>query len=268
MQQLVKRLDEIGFERTRRATAALALSLFATLYLLFSLNAEPEWAKAFLALAGCYLVAFFGVAAEWFWGRWFASGLGWSGVMVSVASLFMIGWMPALAIYGALHLVIVLALMGKKMAARYDMQEAWRARYSMDDFGVARLRKTVTRAAASLPSVILWAFGPKEPGQGMVLAGAGILAALLAVAGLRGVVRMRSWGLLAIASASALLLASGAFGADLAMPFFNGTWWGDLAAAAPTSGVAGFVPVLGGGLLLIALAPFARPAVRFLLRRD
>jgi len=67
--ELVKRLDEIGFERTRRATAALALSLFAILYLLFSLNAPPEWSKAFAGLALCYLVAFFGVAAEWFWGR-------------------------------------------------------------------------------------------------------------------------------------------------------------------------------------------------------
>jgi hypothetical protein len=253
--ELLKRLDEIGFERTRRALASLALSLFAILYLFISLNAPPEWGKAFLGLGACYLIAFFGVAAEMFWGRWFASGLGWSGVMVAVVSLFVVGWTPPLAIYGGVHLLVVLAMMGKKMAARYDMQEAWRARYSMDDFGVARLRKTVTRAAASLPSVILWALGPKEPGQGMLLAGAGIVAALLAVAGLRGVIRLRSWGLLAMAGASALLLTSSLIAPAMRplfsdMPLLDG------------------IPALGGVLLLTALAPFARPALRFLRERS
>jgi hypothetical protein len=257
--ELVKRLDEIGFERTRRATAALALSLFAILYLLFSLNAPPEWGKAFAGLALCYLVAFFGVAAEWFWGRWFASGLGWSGVMVAIASLLMIGWTPPLAIYGGVHLVIVLALMGKKMAARYDMQEAWRARYRMDDFGVARLRKTVTRAAASLPSVILWALGPKEPGQGMVLAGAGVLAAIFAVAGLRGVIRLRSWGLLALAASGALLLTVGAMTSSLLPVSVDGLNGGSV--------IVWRGALLGAVLLAAAVAPFVRPAFRYLRER-
>ena len=51
----------------------------------------------FVALALCYGVAFVGVVAEWFWGRWFATGLAWSGVMIAVAALVMLGWTPVLA---------------------------------------------------------------------------------------------------------------------------------------------------------------------------
>ena len=86
------------------------------------------------------------------------------------------------------------ALAGKKMAARYDLQEGWRQRYGMDEFGVARLRKTVTRAAASLPSLILWALGPKEGQGGCCWPLAGIATLLAVAAGLRGLVRLRSWG--------------------------------------------------------------------------
>ena len=88
--------------------------------------------------------------------------------------------------------------MGKKMAARYDLQEAWRERYKMDEFGVARLQKTVTRAAASLPSVIIWALAPEGGGHGVP--SAALAALVLAAAGLRGLVRMRSWGVLALAA--------------------------------------------------------------------
>ena len=118
----------------------------------------------------CYVVAFFAVVAEWFWGRWFATGLGWSGMMVAIVrGVPDRAGIPALAIYGLLHARVVLPLAGKSMAARYDLQEGWRQRYKMDDLGVARLRKTITRSAASLPSVILWALAPKDPGQGMLL---------------------------------------------------------------------------------------------------
>jgi len=76
------------------------------------------------------------------------------------------------------------------MAERFDLQPAWRERYGMDEFGVARLRKTVTRASASLPSVIFWALGPKDPGQGMAFAA--VAAVALTVVGLRGVVRLEA----------------------------------------------------------------------------
>lgn len=269
----VAALQDIGFEKTRRAVAALSLSFFVTLYLILSFNAPPGWGPAFLALSGCYLVAFIGLAAEWFWGRWFATGLGWSGLMVAVLSLFMLGWAPALAIYGGLHGLIVLLLLGKKAAGLYDLQDGWRERFRMDEHGVARLRKTVTRTAASLPSVILWALGPKDPGQGAghALFAAGL--ALLTVGGLTAVLRLRTWGLVALASAAAGLMVHSGLHARLpefqgAMPFFMG-----VSTAWSLGGLPGLVIVLAlssavaGAALLIAAAPFARPMMRFFRRR-
>lgn len=241
---LVSRLGAIGFERTRRALAALALSLFVALYGLLALNPPPGWSAAFLALSACYLVAFLGVAAEWFWGRWFAMGLGWSGLMVAIASLVMVGWMPPLVIYGALHGLIVLQLAGPKMAARYDLQEPWRQRYRMDELGVARLRKTVTRASASLPSLILWALGPKEPGQGMIV---GLAALGLAVLGMRGLVRLRSWSLLAFVAAGGIVALGTRYLAPSAVDI-GGGW-------------------LATAFIAAALVPFAGPALRFVRAR-
>jgi len=254
LSSLAERLGQIGFERTRRAVAALALSLFVSLYLLISLNAPPGWSAAFLALGACYLVAFLAVAAEWFWGRWFAVGLGWSGLMVAIASLVMIGWTPPLAIYGLLHALIVLPLSGQKMAARYDLQEAWRTRYRMDDLGVARLRKTITRASASLPSLILWALGPKTDAAFL-----GSLAAIaLTAAGLHGLVRLRSWGIVALGTAGTLVLAFGHIGAFATQALGA---FGPLPQLLELAG-----PTMAFLFLTAAVLPFVGPTVRFLRR--
>jgi hypothetical protein len=157
--------------------------------------------------------------------------------------MVMVGWSPLFAIYGGLHAIIVVMLMGGKMAARYDFQEAWRQRYKMDEFGVARLKKTITRSAASLPSLILWALGPKD-GQGMVFA----LAALaLAATGLGAVAMLRTWGLFALAAAAVLVAGTGdVVASDL------------LDAAGPT---------LAQLFLVGALVPFMLPIARYLLGR-
>jgi cytochrome c oxidase subunit IV len=257
MRNLVERLNEIGFERSRRALAGLFLSLFITLYLMVSLNAPPGWGAAFIALAACYLVAFLGVVGEVFWGRWFASGLGWSGLMVAVFSLFMIGWSPPLAVYGVLHGLVVLALTGKKMAGRYDLQAGWRERYGMDEFAVARLRKTVTRAAASLPSLILWALGPKNPSEGMAASAAAIVVLLLAAASLRGMVLLRSWSILTTAAAAAGLWVLGSFSLSTSLRQIPGSLW------LPDTALAGGA-LLSAVVLSFAVLPFAGPAIRFL----
>jgi hypothetical protein len=247
------RLNGIGFERTRRALAALPLAMFVTLYLLLALNRPEGLVPALLALAACYGVAFGAVVAEWFWGRWFATGLGLSGIMVAVAIMAQLGWTPAIAIYGGLHAMVVVALMGDKMAVRYDLQEAWRKRYGMDDLGVARLRKTVTRAAASLPSLILWALAPRE-GNGMMTAIAAFSAAALGVAGVRGLVRLRSWGVLALGAAGVLVAAFGHVTS--------------FASAPAVANVVDFVgPTLAGLFLAAAVLPFAGPVLRFVTRR-
>ena len=267
MKQLLGHLDNIGFEGSRRALAALVLSLFTSLFLLISLNAPPGTGPMLLALGACYLVAFMAVVAEWFWGRWFASGLAWSGLMVSVFGLIKVGWIPPLAIYGALHGLVVVALLGKKMAARYDMQEAWRKRFGMDEFGVARLRKTVTRASASLPSLIVMVLGPKEPGQGMAVTALGIGTLLLAAAGLRGVIRMRSWGVLALAASC---VGVSLFGAE-ALSFYGADrlWsqFGGFGGAATASALLGIGTTLSAVLLALAVVPFLGPALRFIRDR-
>jgi len=253
---LSARLSEIGFERTRRAVAGLALSLFFSLYLMMSLNAPEGFGRVFVALSLCYGVAFVAVVAEWFWGRWFASGLAWSGIMIAIAALVAIGWIPALAIFGVLHLLVVVCLMGKKMAARYDLQEGWRQKYKMDDFGVARLQKTVTRAAASLPSMIIWALAPKE--EGMAALG-GLAALVLTVAGLRGLTRLRSWGVVALAGAGVLVVSL----SDVTrLAFASGPDCACRALAyAPSAAAA-----LALGFLVLAVLPFGGAIARYLRR--
>jgi hypothetical protein len=271
--KLLSSLEEFGFAKTRRAVAALLLAFFVVLYLFVASNAPEGWGPAFLALSLCYLVAFLGVTADWFWGRWFASGLGWSGFMVALVSTVMMGWLAPLIIYGTVHGLIVLLLLGKKMTELYDLQTGWRERYKMDDLGVARLRKTVTRSAASLPSVILWALGPKDPGQGMLHMFFALAVGVLATGGLVAVLRLRTWGLLAIGSAALALTVHS--GLHHRLPEFTGAL--PLLAAPSTlqslGGLPGLVALLAltsavaGAALLIAVAPFAAPIVRTLRRR-
>src|SRR4051812_30274582 len=120
MAPFFQRVRDIGYEKPRTALALLPLSLFCFVYLLGAINSPPEWKGAFLGLTACYLTAFLALGSEWFWARWFASGLGWSGMMVAIAATVMMGWNPVLAIYGALHALVVAMLLGPKMAARYD----------------------------------------------------------------------------------------------------------------------------------------------------
>src|SRR5881394_1299408 len=94
-----------------------------------------------------------------------------------------------------LHAVVILALMGSKMASRYELQPAWRERFAMDEYGVSRLGKAVTRASASLPTLIMWALGPGQ-GQGFQIAG--FLAFMLGACGVAGMLRLRTWGALAL----------------------------------------------------------------------
>jgi hypothetical protein len=275
MERFAQRLNQIGFLGLRRAVAALVLSLFMSFFILLAVllfqNGLPEWVAPFLALAACYGVAFMGVAAEWFWGRWFAAGLGWSGLMIACVPMLMSGeWSPVLGIYGGLHGLVVLALAGTKMAERYDLQPSWRERFGMDEFGVARLRKTVTRASASLPSVILWALAPKDQGQGVLLTIASVGAGALAVGGLAGIIRGRSWGLLGLGAAGALLVPfASSWGIEksgLASFSVGHAAFGWAVGLAPAS--SSVATTLACALLLVAVAPFAGPIARHLGRHS
>jgi hypothetical protein len=255
MKELRERLANIGYEKPRVAVALLPLSLFAFVYLLGTLNAPPEWKGALGGLAVCYLTAFLALGSEWFWARWFASGLGWSGSVVAVAALVMTGWNPVIVVYGVLHVVVVVMLLGPKMAARYDLQPGWRERFGMDEFGVARLRKAVTRASAALPSIIIWALGPRE-GDGSVVS---LLAGIcLAVLGLQGLLRLRTWGLLAVVGAAAAVLIGGSAPVPPAGALSLGALGPlSLVMSSPNSATALAL------LLAAAALPFAAQAVRY-----
>jgi len=245
-------LKDFGFEKTRRALALLALSFFITMYGLSLVMVPPEMRPMFVGLMGCYLTAFVALASEWFWARWFASGLGWSGVLLSLMFTVLHGWLPFMGLYGGLHAVVVVALLGDKMSALYDMQEGWRGRYGMDEYGVARLRKMVTRSAASLPTLIVMALGPREI-QGNVL----VIGGVLGIAGVIGGLRLRTWGLFAMGAASIVLARSGPAPA----------WYETLAEGFTYSWSPPYASSLAAVLLAFAVLPFARPAIGFLLRR-
>ena len=66
----------------------------------------------FLGLALCYGLAFFGVAAEWFWARWFAMGVGNFGSLMLLV-LFKVGFEPLFVVFGVSHLLVVLATDGR-----------------------------------------------------------------------------------------------------------------------------------------------------------
>jgi hypothetical protein len=177
-------------------------------------------------------------------------------MMVGLVAMLMIGWNPALAVYGGLHAIVVLMLLGPKMAARYDLQPGWRARFGMDEFGVIRLRKAVTRASAALPSLIIWALGPREgEGHTLVL----FAGALLALLGIKGLVRARTWGVLALAAASIAVL----FGGNIPL---EGFWQDSLASAAIPFSEIGRSTGLGAALAVLLAAaalPFAGGAIRY-----
>jgi hypothetical protein len=261
-------LGELGYTGERRALALLPLCLFGLLYFVLGVNAEPGWGPALFGLSLSYLVAFFAVASGWFWARWFASGLGWSGFMVGLMALTMLGWHPALAVYAGMHGLVVAMLMGKKMAERYELAPDWRERFAMDEYGVARLGKAVTRGAGALPTLILWALAPREgaewllatPGtQGVALyLGLGFL--LLALVGLvfRRSAAVLALGAAACAAAAALLIAGpfGTHAADVGGLFapWAGPW-----TLAPT-------PTLTLVFLTAAFVPWAGPLARYLAR--
>src|SRR4029079_361479 len=73
-------LGSVGLVGERKAMALLCLGFYTTLFFMIGLSARtelPEWVPVFSAMTLMYALAFFSVAAEWFWGRWFATGLGY-----------------------------------------------------------------------------------------------------------------------------------------------------------------------------------------------
>ena len=258
MKRFLQSVREIGFEGPRVAVALLPLSLFSFLFLLNALLGPPEFKLALVGVGLTYLTAFVALAAGWFWGRWFASGIGWSGAMMAGIGATQPGApLEILAFIGGLHALVIVMLMGQKLAARYDLQPGWRQRFGMDEFGVARLGKAVTRAGAALPGLIFMAFAPRQSAGSWVA----LLAAGLAVLGVAGLVRLRAWSLFALAGAAVAAL----FGAPVLTDGVHGMF-----ALTDSLGSTAAAPGLPGALVLLLTAatlPFVPAAVRFLRTR-
>ena len=250
------KLKDLGYERERAALALLALGFITFFYFLIGFNTPPEWTRVFWGLCLLYLTAFLGIASQWFWARWFAKGLAGSGFMIGVMALVMVGWHPALAVYTALHGSIVALLMGAKMSERYELQPAWRERYKMDEYGVARLGKAVTRGSAALPSLVMYALAPREGDQMVWLP---FLALGLGIVGLHAVLRLRSWGLLALGAGAGAALTS-----FLLLPPID-----PMAAGVTYSMLWSFIgtPVVAVAFLATGLVPFVGSIVAFLHRK-
>jgi hypothetical protein len=258
-------LGSVGLVGERKALALLFLGFYTTLFFMIGMSARselPEWVAVFTAMTLMYGVAFFGVAAEWFWGRWFATGLGyWGMTMTIMAWVTTRSLPPAMIIFGSMHAVVSLCLGGEKMAAIFDAKPAWRERFKLDDQGVIRVRKSVTRAASSLPALIMFALAPRE-GQ-MAL---GLTVFALALVGFGGVLAQRTYGVLTLGAAgvgAALLtfLGSEPFRSNA---FFDRSLF---FAGVDGSNMTFELGLLASALLLAAALPFLTPMASYLRRR-
>jgi hypothetical protein len=256
------KLGSVGFVGERKALALLCLGFYTTLFFMIGLSARseiPEWVPVFTAMTLMYGVAFFSVAAEWFWGRWFATGLGYWGIWMVVMAWVTTRQLPSpLIIFGVMHALVSACLAGEKMAAAFDAKPAWRERWKLDEQGVIRVRKSVTRAASSLPALIMFALAPRE-GQELL----GLTAFALVITGFSGILINRTYGVIA-------LLAGGVMtGALLTSvePFATSTFFEKeyfIHAGDPTLLAVG---VTAAALVFLAAMPFVRPMAAYVLRR-
>lgn len=215
----------------RRAAAVVVLGFYVYVFTYLARYAPPVLTNALWALAALYGLGVLAVTRGWFWGRWYARGLGYWGVVVGLLMMWQLGLENFLLVWAGSNAAIALLLAGDGMAARFDGRSDWRSRYHLDENGVERLGKSVTRAGMSLPWLLLYVLLPRPADA------ATLIPVALAAAGLWGLLRMRTWGLLALGGASAVTTAQ--------------------LAVAP--GPAPLVGVLAALLLAAAVAPFARP---------
>jgi hypothetical protein len=227
----------------RRAIAAIVFAIYFLLYLFLAiLDQVPGLDKALYALSGVYGLAFFALVAGYFWARWYAVGVGLYGVITAAVGMWQIGPEPILVFIGATHGAAVVALWGNAMSEGYDGQTAWREKLHMDENAVQRLGRSVIRAGVSLPMVLLYALAPKPGSAELILS---VVALGLVGFGFRAMLRLRTWGVLAIGVAGGLLVSVAG-----------------VEALTRTNELAALQPALAGSMLLAAAAPWLLPLFR------
>ncbi len=237
----------------RKALAAAILAFYGFLFLIVAMAPPPGWRACFAALGLVYGTGFFALVAGYFWARWFAIGLGISGLISAGVSIFQVGPEPVLLFYGGTHALVSLVLWGGAMARAFDGRKEWRERFHLDEAATHRLGKAIIRVGISLPYVVMYALAPREEAAAAILAGG---AGLLAVIALFGLVRLRGYSVLALAGAAVLTVASlFALGSPI-VPLAGGY------------GVDVLVSGTAAALFLtLATAPLAGPAWRHLRGR-
>ena len=168
----------------RKALASAILAFYAFLFFIVAMAPPPGWRPCFAALGLVYGTGFFALVAGYFWARWYAIGLGLSGLISAAVSI---------------------VLWGAAVARAFDGRKEWRERFHLDEAGTHRLGKAIIRVGISLPYVVMYALAPREDAALALVAG---LGGLLATAGFFGLVRMRTWSVLALAAAAALTAGS------------------------------------------------------------
>jgi hypothetical protein len=227
----------------RRALASIVFAFWFVMYLMNALLGGGPLQNLLYGMAGVYGLAFFALVAGYFWARWYSVGVALFGVIVAGIGLWQMGPEFQVLFIGITHLAAVVLLWGNTMSEVYDGQTAWREKFHMDEHAVQRLGRSVIRAGVSLPMVIIYGLAPKQPAETALWAGALVLATL----GLAALVRMRTWGVLAVGAAGGLMLSLGAM--QLA-----------------TDNAFVLSPTLAGALLLFAAWPWAQPLLRTIRR--
>ncbi len=235
----------------RRAIALLMLGFYTTIFVLGALALGGDWFTFFTALAVVYGLGFFALAAEWFWARWYALGIGMSGISMALIGMANLGWNTALAVWGGMHILIYLPLLGEKMADRYENRPDWRERYALDDYGVARLKRAVSGAATALPTMVMFTLAPRQD-QGLVALG------ILAVIGLGlvGLLRLKFWGVTLLGLGMVGLGALATLGA--VNP--GTTFLGEIT----TGMVLHWTAVVTAMSLMVSISPFILPAYKYM----
>jgi hypothetical protein len=234
----------------RRALAAAVFAFYFMIMLLQALMAPDPLKPAMYALSGVYGLAFFSLVAGYFWARWYAVGVGIFGLITGVVAIWQLGALePVFVFFGGTHLFAAVVLWGDKMSEPYEGQSAWRERYHMDDNAVQRLGRSVMRAGVSLPFVLLYGLMPKPEGTASALVVTG-----LALTGFAGIIKLRTWGVLALSAAGLVAVATGITS-------------GPVASLAVGSTVLTVSPLMIGALLLLAAAPFVQPMRRWIAAR-
>lgn len=235
----------------RRAIAAALLAFYVFFFMVCALMLPaPGWTPAFTALCLVYGAGFFGLVAGYFWARWYSIGLGMSGLISAVFSIFQVGMEPILLIYGFSHAGVALFLWGGGMSLAFDGRKEWRERFHMDENATHKLGKSVIRLGISLPYIVLYALAPKEGAAEWLFAA---LSGGLVLTGVVAMVRMRTWGVAALVGGTLAMAASLVAAPFELAPFGNGY--------AINVTAAGITAVL---LVAAALVPFARPVARYL----